>query len=85
MLKVLPLVVIVSSFVATASAQQVGDKIVLITDKAPLRSGDAHIRRITIHIDGDHRRIEDEPHLTYSYIHQIDETHIDGDHQRACP
>jgi tetratricopeptide (TPR) repeat protein len=40
-LKLLPIVVVVCSLAATASAQQVGDKIVVTTEKAPLRSQDA--------------------------------------------
>jgi tetratricopeptide (TPR) repeat protein len=40
-LKLLPLVVVVYSLAANASAQQVGDKIVVTTDHAPLRSGNA--------------------------------------------
>lgn len=41
MLKVLSLSVAVCSFAVTACAQKVGDKIVVITDNAPLRSQDA--------------------------------------------
>jgi tetratricopeptide (TPR) repeat protein len=40
-LKLLPLVVVSCSWVATASAQQVGDTIVVITEDAPLRSQNA--------------------------------------------
>jgi tetratricopeptide (TPR) repeat protein len=39
-LRLLPLFVIVCSFAATASAQQVGDKIVVTTENAPLQSNE---------------------------------------------